>query len=372
MGGLQTEVDPAEVGFDPARLDRIDRHFARYVDEQKLAGWLITVARHGKLAHVSAYGQRDIEAGLPVEADSLWRIYSMTKPVTSVAAMILYEEGGFELTDPVEPVHPLVPDVRVFAGGSDVELQTVPAAEPIRIWHLLTHTSGLTYGFMRTTRSTRSTGPAASSGARRAARTWPAAASFAAAAAVPAGHASGATRWRPTCSAAWSRWCPARAWTSSWPSRIFGPLGMTDTASGRTPTRPAGPALHARPRTARPCAWTPSASRLPAPRSSAAGAAGLLGRRLPPVHPDAAGPAGQPGGRTGWHRLLSPRTVAYMTRNHLPGGADLESFGRPLFAEALLRGAASAWVRGGPRPGRGQDAELGRGVQLGRRGQTVF
>ena len=82
MGGLQIEVDPAEVGFDQARLDRIDKHFARYVDEQKLAGWLITVARQGKLAHVASYGQRDIEAGLPVEPDTLWRIYSMTKPIT--------------------------------------------------------------------------------------------------------------------------------------------------------------------------------------------------------------------------------------------------------------------------------------------------
>src|ERR1700722_8155599 len=149
MGGLQIEADPAELGFDPARLERIDKHFARYVDQQKLAGWLITVARHGKLAYVSSYGQRDLEAGLPVEPDTLWRIYSMTKPITSVAAMMLYEEGGFELTDPVSKYIPSFADVRVFAGGSDISYKTVPATEPIRIWHLLSHTSGLTYGFMR-------------------------------------------------------------------------------------------------------------------------------------------------------------------------------------------------------------------------------
>src|ERR1700727_1164613 len=142
MGGLQIEVDPAEVGFDPARLARIDKHFARYVDEQKLAGWLITVARHGKLAHVSTYGQRDLEAGLPVEPDTLWRIYSMTKPITSVAAMMLYEEGGFELTDPVHRFIPSFGGVRVYAGGSDLRQVTVPATEPVRIWHLLTHTAG--------------------------------------------------------------------------------------------------------------------------------------------------------------------------------------------------------------------------------------
>ena len=86
MGGVQTEVEAAEVGLDQARLDRIPRHFASYVDSGRLPGWLITVSRQGKLAHVSTYGHRDIEAGLPVEPDTLWRIYSMTKPITSVAA----------------------------------------------------------------------------------------------------------------------------------------------------------------------------------------------------------------------------------------------------------------------------------------------
>ena len=101
MSGLKADVDPAEVGLDTGRLDRLDRHFARYVDQGRLPGWLIAVSRQGRVAHVSAYGSRHIEDRLPVESDTLWRIYSMSKPVTSVAAMILYEEGGFELTDPV-------------------------------------------------------------------------------------------------------------------------------------------------------------------------------------------------------------------------------------------------------------------------------
>ena len=149
MGGLKAEVDPAEVGLDPARLRRIDRHFARYVDDGRLPGWLVAVSRQGRLAHVSCYGSRDIEAGLPVEADTLWRIYSMTKPITSVAAMMLYEEGAFELSDPVSTFIPAFADVRVYTGGSDQRPVTVPATEPVRIWHLLTHTAGLTYGFHR-------------------------------------------------------------------------------------------------------------------------------------------------------------------------------------------------------------------------------
>ena len=98
---------------------------------------------------MSAYGSRDVEAGLPAETDTVWRIYSMTKPVTSVAAMMLYEEGGFELTDPVSSFIPSFAGVRVYTGGSDLRQVTVPAAEPVRIWHLLTHTAGLTYGFHR-------------------------------------------------------------------------------------------------------------------------------------------------------------------------------------------------------------------------------
>jgi CubicO group peptidase (beta-lactamase class C family) len=84
-----------------------------------------------------------------VTDDTLWRIYSMTKPITSVAAMILYEEGRLALTDPVSEFIPAFKDVRVYDGGSDQKQVTVPAAEPVRIWHLLTHTAGLTYGFHR-------------------------------------------------------------------------------------------------------------------------------------------------------------------------------------------------------------------------------
>ena len=88
MTELKADTDPADVGFDPSRLDRVDRHFRRYVDDGRLPGWLITVSRRGRLAYVSSYGSRDVEAGLPVETDTLWRIYSMTKPITSVAALI--------------------------------------------------------------------------------------------------------------------------------------------------------------------------------------------------------------------------------------------------------------------------------------------
>ena len=135
--------------LDAERLKRVDAHFAGYVADGRLPGWLLTVRRHGRLAHVARCGSRDLEAGLPVTDDTVWRIYSMTKPVTSVAAMMLYEEGRLALTDPVSAFIPAFNDVRVYAGGSDLKQLTVPAAEPVQVWHLLTHTAGLTYGFHR-------------------------------------------------------------------------------------------------------------------------------------------------------------------------------------------------------------------------------
>src|SRR4051794_35555515 len=147
---LRADTDPAELGFDAERLERIDRHFDRYVDDGRLAGYLAVVARDGRIAHVASAGKRDLESGAPVELDTLWRIYSMTKPITTVAAMILWEEGAFELRDPVERYIPAFADARVYLRGSAQKPLTAPLAEPGRIWHLMTHTSGLTYGFHHT------------------------------------------------------------------------------------------------------------------------------------------------------------------------------------------------------------------------------
>jgi CubicO group peptidase (beta-lactamase class C family) len=143
-------TDARVAGFDPARLARLDKHFARYVDDGRLPGWQLALTHRGETVHESTYGWRDREAGLPVEPDTIWRIASMTKPITSVAAMTLWEEGVFELTDPISNWLPEFADVRVYLKGSDHTMVTVPATEPIRVWHLLTHTSGLTAGFMRT------------------------------------------------------------------------------------------------------------------------------------------------------------------------------------------------------------------------------
>ncbi|MFD9316513.1 serine hydrolase domain-containing protein [Streptomyces sp. NPDC057456] len=147
MALLRQEVDPSEVGLDAKALDRLDQHVAHFVDEGRLPGFLVSVSRGGRVAHLTAHGHRDIAAGLPVEADTLYRIYSMTKPVTSVAALILVEEGRLRLDDPVADHLPAFADQRVYTGGSGADLTTRPVGQPLLVRHLMTHTAGLTFAF---------------------------------------------------------------------------------------------------------------------------------------------------------------------------------------------------------------------------------
>ncbi|MFE9764016.1 serine hydrolase domain-containing protein [Streptomyces sp. NPDC005808] len=147
MGHLRQEVEPPEAGLDPKALARLDQHFAHLVDDGRLPGYLVSVSRHGRIAHLTTYGCRDREAGLPVETDTVWRMYSMTKPVTSVAALMLLEEGRLRLDDLVADFLPSFADPQVYVDGSGPGTKTRPAAQPILIRHLLTQTSGLTFGF---------------------------------------------------------------------------------------------------------------------------------------------------------------------------------------------------------------------------------
>ncbi|WP_406120056.1 serine hydrolase domain-containing protein [Streptomyces sp. NBC_00989] len=147
MAQLRQEVDPDEVGLDHKALDRLDQHFAHYVDVERLPGFLVSVARGGRVAHLTAHGHRDVAAQLPVTPDTLYRIYSMTKPVTAVAALILMEEGKLSLDDPVGRHLPAFADMRVYDSGSGADVRTRPVEQPMLIRHLMTHTSGLTFAF---------------------------------------------------------------------------------------------------------------------------------------------------------------------------------------------------------------------------------
>ena len=140
-------VSPEEAGMDSERLDRVTQAMQAFVDEGKLSGAVTIASRDNKLVHFESVGYRDIEAQAPMTPDTLFRIYSMTKPVTGVALMILYEEGKFKLSDPVEKYLPEMKDLQVYAGtDDDGNMITEPADHPMTIRELMSHTGGLTYG----------------------------------------------------------------------------------------------------------------------------------------------------------------------------------------------------------------------------------
>jgi CubicO group peptidase (beta-lactamase class C family) len=327
---LAVLTDPAEVGFDASRLAVIDKVLGRYVDDGKLPGWSVLVSRRGHLVHLGRGGRRDIESDLPVEWDTIFRIYSMTKPVTSVAAMMLFEQGAFELRDPISRWLPEFADPRVWDGGSDLKPKTVPALEPIRVWHLLTHTAGLTYGFHRA--------HPVDAMYRAAGYEW------AAPAAVDLGGATRAFAAMPLLYQPGSEWnysvatdvlgrlvevLSGESLDAFFERHIFAPLGMTDTRFGTAdPGRTAA-------------LYTPGLLRnnalggLVVNPTWLSGGGGLTST-LGDYHRFAELLRGR--GRFGETRLLGDRTVRYMASNHLPGGADLAAFGRPLFAETPFDG----------------------------------
>ena len=141
-------VSPEQVGLSAARLARISGWMKGWVDSGKLPGLLVAVMRKGELAFAEAYGKADVERNKPVRPDTIYRIYSMTKPLTSTAIMMLYEEGRFQLDNPISKFIPAFANQRVAVGGSRGKIDTVPAERDITFRDLLSHTSGLTYGFM--------------------------------------------------------------------------------------------------------------------------------------------------------------------------------------------------------------------------------
>jgi CubicO group peptidase (beta-lactamase class C family) len=146
-----TVVTPEEVGLSSNRLSNIRSVMNYHVAQKHLPGAIGLIARNGKVAYQEAYGMADVEAAKPMKLDTIFRIYSMTKPVTSVAVMMLYEEGKFQLNDPVAKYLPEFAKMQVGVEEKDPQtgqmvLKSVPAKRPITIRDLLRHTSGLTYG----------------------------------------------------------------------------------------------------------------------------------------------------------------------------------------------------------------------------------
>lgn len=140
--GLPRAV-PEDVGMSATRLKRITPVMQRWVDDGKIPGVLTMIARAGKLIHFEKIGLQDIATEKPIDFDTIFRIYSMTKPITSVAIMMLYEEGHFQLNSPVSAFIPAFKDMKVYENHGDA---IVDAEREVTFKHLLTHTSGLIYG----------------------------------------------------------------------------------------------------------------------------------------------------------------------------------------------------------------------------------
>ena len=140
--GLPRSV-PEDVGMSTSRLGRIAPIMQRWVDDGKIPGALTMIAREGRLVHFEKFGVQDVATAKPLEFDTIFRIYSMTKPITSIAVMMLYEEGHFQLGTPVSELIPAFKDMQVYTEGGE---NIVDAEREMTIKHLLTHTSGLIYG----------------------------------------------------------------------------------------------------------------------------------------------------------------------------------------------------------------------------------
>lgn len=138
---------PHKAGFSQQRLQRLSAMLQGYIDRREIAGIAAAVSRRGQLAYLETFGMQDIEAGKPLQLDTIYRMASTTKPVTAVAAMMLYEEGHFHLNTPISKFIPPFQDVQVFAGYRDGEPYFELLERELTFRHLFTHTSGMSYGW---------------------------------------------------------------------------------------------------------------------------------------------------------------------------------------------------------------------------------
>jgi CubicO group peptidase (beta-lactamase class C family) len=321
-------VPPESVGLSSEGLRRIDQHLlARYIEPGKIAGALTLVARRGAIAWLSPLGLMDRERQKPLLGDTLFRIYSMTKPVTSVAMMMLHERGAFTLSDPVHRYIPAWEHLHVHRHGRYPNFVTEPAARPMTIRDLLTHTSGLSYSIMERTPvddAYRQLGVGGPGGTLRD--------MVDKLATLPLEFSPG-TRWGYSVAADVLGYLvevlSGQRFDEYLRTQIFAPLGMVDTGF----TVPADQVDRLAANYVRHPGSTeatlmddPLDSPYTRPRTFFSGGGGLVSTAADYVR---FAEMLRRGGELGGARILGPRTVAYMTRNHLPDGHDLSSLAPP-------------------------------------------
>ncbi|MEM7077592.1 MAG: serine hydrolase domain-containing protein [Pseudomonadota bacterium] len=347
-------VQPESIGLSEARLARMSTWLSEQVSSQRVAGASVMIGRQGKIGHLEATGLADEALGRPFAEDTIVRLYSMTKAVTTVAAMMLYEEGHFQLDDPVSAYLPEFTDTPVWLGGrarlDDVESQKTP----MTVRHLMTHTSGLTYGFM---------GVNVVDAAHRAAEIeFPGTAAnleelVKRVAKIPLICQPG-SQWNYSVSSdvlgrlveVWS----GQSLADFFAERLFAPLGMTDTGFHVPPDKhdrfaalyaPLNGAsmsnvgATAKSGVARETGYklqeSSSESRFLEPAQLYSGGGGLTGTIMD------YGRFCQMllnGGAYGGEQILARPTVAYMRRNHLPENRDMAAMGQPVWSETSYDG----------------------------------
>lgn len=336
-------ADRVIAGMSTERLRNIDRHLEKnYVGTGKVSGALTVVARHGEIAHFSAIGEMDAERGKPTREDTIYRIYSMSKPITTVALMTLYEEGRFQLDDPVHKYIPEWENLQVWLGGAYPNFVTRRCERPMSVRDLLSHQSGLTYGFhMRNSVDAAYRQLAVVNDAAVGLSTDTLADSAKKLAEIPLLFTPG-TQWNYSISTDMCGYLveilSGQRLDHFFQERIFDRLGMVDTAffvpdekidrfaACYAPAPGGGRILQD----------DPVESRYRQPPNMLSGGGGLVGTahdyfRFCQMLCN--------GGVLDGERILSRKTIELMTRNHLPNNVDLSAVAPPgQFSEAAYNG----------------------------------
>lgn len=305
---------PAAVGVSGERLEQLNAEMRRLVDERELAGIVTMVARHGKLVNADVYGYQDLESHTPLKRDSIFRIYSMSKPITGVAMMMLYQEGKWHPDDPLSKHIPEFAGLQVYAGdGPDGAPKLEAPKHPPTVGELMSHTAGFTYGLSGSTpvdRLYQADNPLAAPTLRG---------FIAKLARLPLAYQPG-EQWVYSVSVDIQGYLVEKLSGQTLPdfmrTRIFEPLGMTDTGfsvpESKLSRLATVYAMDPKTRALVPQPRDPHVAKMPGLPSGGGGlyatAADYLRFAQMLLN----------GGELNGHRLLAPGTVALMRGNHLP------------------------------------------------------
>ena len=343
-----TPASPESAGMSQAAFDRIEAHLKqRYIDTGRFPGTQLLVYRRGKVVHSAVQGFADIERKAPVKDDTIFRIYSMTKPITSVAFMMLFEEGRVMLDEPVAKYIPEWKNLGVFVAGSHPAFLTRPPSRPMLIVDLLRHTSGLTYGFQQRSNVDAAYREMKLGGVEKDGTLQSMIEDLAK---IPLEFSPGEA-WNYSVATDVLGYLVGKI--SGMPfeqflkQRILEPLGMKDTdfhvpadkahRFAACYSAPGGAmTFHATDRKGNLTLQDdPKTSSFLSPPSFISGGGGLCSTAADYL---TFCRALLNGGELGGVRLLGPKTLALMTSNHLPGGRELPEMSRSLFSEAAYNG----------------------------------